>query len=127
MSKAQIVSIVDDDASVREATKDLVSSLGLEVFAFESAEEFLGSPLVDDTSCLITDVQMPGMKGYELQRHLAAAGRQMPVIFMTAFPEKIRHRPDCAGALAFLEKPFDAATLIDLLRDVMARSTPTRR
>lgn len=113
----QIVSIIDDDPCVRDATKDLVSSLGVDVFAFESAEEFLRSPQLVSTACVITDVQMPGMTGYELQLKLRADGRSIPMIFITAFPENtLRQRIQEAGALAFLEKPFDGKALIELLR-----------
>ncbi len=125
MSRPHLISIIDDEASVRDATKDLVSSLGVDVFAFESAEEFLRSPQLEQTSCLITDVQMPGMSGHELQLHLVATGHRIPTIFITAFPEKIiRKRIQCAGAIGFLEKPFEAATLVDLLRTVMADDEP---
>ncbi|MGZ5853485.1 MAG: response regulator transcription factor [Xanthobacteraceae bacterium] len=126
MSKVQMVSIIDDDACVRDATKDLVSSLDVEVFAFESAEEFLRSPQLEQTSCLITDLHMPGMTGHELQLHLTASGRHIPIIFMTAFPEKtIRQRILNAGAMAFLEKPFDGTTLVNLLRSALDRDCPS--
>jgi FixJ family two-component response regulator len=115
-----IVSIVDDDPCVREATQDLVSSLDVDVFAFESAEAFLQSPQFARTSCLITDVQMPGMSGHELQLKLRADGRRFPIIFMTAFPEiSLRQRILDAGAMGFLEKPFDGTVLLDLIRDAL--------
>jgi FixJ family two-component response regulator len=116
-----LISIVDDDASVRCAIEDLACSLGFAARAFESAQDFLRSPHIGDTSCLITDVQMPGMNGLELQRELLAQGRRMPIIFITAFPEKtIQARAEAAGAVAFLEKPFDGCSLASLICDVMA-------
>jgi FixJ family two-component response regulator len=121
VSKAQIVSIVDDDASVRAAMESLVRSLGFVAFAFESAEDFLRSPRVDDSACLITDVQMPGMSGLDLQDRLIAQGSRIPIIFITAFPEQtIRNRAQARGALAFLEKPFSGTTMIGLLRQTLA-------
>jgi FixJ family two-component response regulator len=121
VSKSQIVSIVDDDASIRAAMQSLIKSLGLVVFVFESAEDFLRSPRVDDSSCLITDVQMPGMSGLDLQDRLIAQGSRIPIIFITAFPEQtIRSRVQAGGALAFLEKPFAGRTVIELVRQALA-------
>ena len=117
VSTSQIVSIVDDDASVRAAMQSLLRSLGFVAFVFESAEDFLRSPRVDDSSCLITDVQMPGMSGLDLQDRLIAQGNHIPTIFITGFPEQdIRRRAQAAGAIAFLEKPFDGGMMIELLR-----------
>jgi FixJ family two-component response regulator len=111
-----VVSIVDDDASVRIATHRLVRSLGFAAHAFASVDEFLRSPLMESTSCIIADVQMPGMSGPELQDLLRAQGRRLPIIFITAFPEEsIRARAIAAGAICFLTKPFDGATLIKSL------------
>jgi FixJ family two-component response regulator len=110
------ISIVDDDESMRCAVKSLVTSLGFDVCTFASAEEFLKSPRVDDTDCLITDLQMPGLSGIELQKSLLAQDRQIPIIFMTAFPEeRMRTRAMDAGALGFLNKPFESQTLIKLI------------
>ena len=121
MSKVQIVSIIDDDASVRIAMEGLVRSAGLVAFMFESAEDFLRSPRVDDSACLITDVQMPGMSGLDLQDRLIAQGSRIPIIFITAYPEQdIRRRAQAAGAIAFLEKPFDGGSMIKLLRAALA-------
>ena len=88
MRSATLISIVDDDESMREATKGLVRSLGYQAATFSSAEEFLQSDSVDSTSCLIADVQMPGLSGIDLQRRLIARGSRMPTIFITAFPEE---------------------------------------
>ena len=122
VSKAQIVSIVDDDASVRVALESLVKSLGYVAFAFESAEDFLRSPRVDDSACLISDVQMPGMSGLDLQDRLMARGSRIPIIFITALPEQttIRSRAEAGGAVACLEKPFTCRTMIDLVRQALA-------
>jgi len=111
-----IISIIDDDESVRTSLRSLVRSLGLDVCTFASAEEFLNSSHQDDTSCLITDLQMPGLSGIELQRLLLARGRQIPIIFVTAFPEdRIEARAMGWGALGFLSKPFETQTLIELI------------
>jgi FixJ family two-component response regulator len=111
-----MISIVDDDESVRETTRGLVRSLGFNADAFASAEEFLQSDRINDTTCLIADVQMEGMSGVELQSLLLAQGRHMPIIFMTAFPEEwIRVRVLNAGAIGFLSKPFNEECLINCL------------
>jgi FixJ family two-component response regulator len=105
---------------MRCAMKSLVASLGLDAYTFASAEEFLQSPHLDDTSCLITDLQMPGMNGVELQKLLLAQGRRIPIILVTAFPEeRMRTRAIEAGALGFLSKPFETQTLIDLIDKVI--------
>ena len=111
-----LISIVDDDESIRESTKGFVRSLGYEAAAFASAEEFLQSDSVGSTSCLITDVQMPGLSGIDLQRGLIAQGVQMPTIFITAFPEEeARARAMNAGALGYLSKPFSEDSLLRCL------------
>ena len=121
MSKGRIVSIIDDDDSIRSAIDDLVCSLGFVAHTFESAEDFLKSPDRETTSCIICDLQMPGMSGQDLQGRLIAEGRRMPIIFITAFPEaRIRECVMARGALAFLEKPFDCGKLVSLIRDAMA-------
>jgi FixJ family two-component response regulator len=113
VSKLQVISVVDDDASVRAATDNLLRSLGYAVCTFVSAEEFLRSAQLNDTSCVIADVQMPGMSGVDLQARLLTQGYRVPFIFITAFPEKtIRARALKAGAICFLTKPFDRQTLI---------------
>jgi FixJ family two-component response regulator len=111
-----MIAIVDDDRSVREAAKTLIRSLGYATATFASAEEFLESGRVHDTACLITDVQMPGMSGVDLQDHLAASGHPTPVIFVTAYPEEsVRARALNAGAFGFLGKPFTEESLIECL------------
>ncbi len=102
-------------------------SLGYTAVAFASAEEFLQSDRARDTSCLITDVQMPGMSGVDLQDRLIADDRHTPIIFMTAFPtEKLRARVLEGGALGFLNKPFDEEQLIACLRSALAKDRATR-
>jgi FixJ family two-component response regulator len=111
-----MISIVDDDESVRDATEGLLRSLGYGASVFASAEDFLQSGRVDDTSCLITDVRMPGMSGVELHSLLIAQGNRTPVIFMTANPEQaIRSVVMRAGAVGVLSKPFKEQNLIDCL------------
>jgi FixJ family two-component response regulator len=111
-----MISIVDDDEAVREATKGLVRSLGYHVSTFSSADEFLKSERVHDTSCLITDLQMPGLSGIELQDRLIAAGHRMPIIFITAYPDElVRERAMKAGAVGFMSKPYSDDHLIGCL------------
>ena len=125
MSNAVMISIVDDDVSVREATKALIRSLGYTTSTFASAEEYLQSGSVRETSCLITDLQMPGMNGVELQNRLMTDGYRTPVIFVTAFPkEKLRTRALEAGAFGFLSKPFDAEQLIECLDRALQKEGP---
>jgi FixJ family two-component response regulator len=115
-----MISIIDDDPSVREATDELMRSLGYRAATFASAEDFLQSDRMNDTSCVITDVQMPGLSGIELQRTLIAQGNNTPMIFVTAFPEeRIRKRALEAGAIGFLSKPFDEERLIEYLQTAL--------
>jgi FixJ family two-component response regulator len=114
--EAPIIAIVDDDPSVRTATASLVRSLGLAARTFASATEFLQSPDVDATACVIADVAMPGMSGIEMQDLLIRQGSCPPIIFMTAFPEeRAREKALNAGAVDFLGKPFDARKMIECL------------
>jgi FixJ family two-component response regulator len=117
VSKIPMISIIDDDDSMRRATSRLIKSLGLNADTFASAEEFLRSDRVHDTSCLITDMQMPGLSGAELQSLLIAQGFTTPMIFVTAFPEEnTRARVLNAGAVGFLSKPFNEESLINCLK-----------
>ncbi|HEY1980764.1 MAG TPA: response regulator [Xanthobacteraceae bacterium] len=122
-----MISIIDDDASVREATARLVRSLGHRAAVFSSAEEFLQSDRVRDSACLITDLQLSGMSGAGLQDRLIADGYQTPIIFMTAyFDEKIRARVMRAGAFGFLRKPFADDSLIESLDKALENSSTGR-
>jgi Response regulator len=112
-----LISVIDDDESVRRTTTRLIESFGFRAAAFESPEDFLGSGYLNDTSCLIVDVQMPGMNGLQLQSQLAAAGCNIPIIFITAFDDKeSRRRAMQAGAVAFLGKPFNDEQLLESIR-----------
>lgn len=123
MQKVPVVSIIDDDESVRTATQCLVRSLGLKTRTFASAEEFLLSPYVTETSCVIADVQMAKMSGLELQSRLRACGNDLPMIFITAFPdERLKVRALEDGAVGFLSKPFDGQVLIDCLSKALTAS-----
>ena len=117
MSTVSVISVVDDDASVRAATSKFLKSHGCTVEAFSSAEHFLESGRLNDTSCVIADLQMPGMSGLELLTMIRAQGYGVPFIFITAFPdENTRARALQSGAICFLSKPFAGSTLIDCLR-----------
>ena len=116
MSTLSVISVIDDDASVRAATNNLLRSHGYTVHTFASAEEFLRLAHLNDTSCVIADVQMPVMSGVELLTTMRAQGYRVPFIFITAFPDdSIRARALNAGAICFLAKPFAGPTLIDCL------------
>ena len=122
LSKTPIISIVDDDESLRVAAGDLVASLGFVALTFASAEAFLQSGDVARTSCLVTDIQLPGMSGLDLQDRLRAEGHRVPIIFITAFPEpKLKRRAEAAGAAAFLVKPFDGRELIARIEEALSR------
>jgi FixJ family two-component response regulator len=112
VTSVPLISIVDDDDSVRVATGGLVETFGYDVETFESGEAFLGSRSLEKTRCLIADVQMRGMSGPQLQEHLIDSGIKIPVIFITAFPHSsTRDRVMKRGAIGYLTKPFDRATL----------------
>ena len=122
MAHAELVSIVDDDPLAREGIKELVESLGYKALAFVSAHDFLRSGAVAVTSCLITDLQMPGLNGLELQDRLQTLGYRTPVILITAYPdEKHRCRAMRAGAIGFLSKPFEEQALLECLTIAMKR------
>lgn len=113
---APTISIIDDDAWAREGIKDLIASLGFRTLTFASAEEFLESGCVEVTSCIISDLQMPGMSGLDLQQHIADRQPKPSVILVTAYPDdKIRARALAAGAHGFLTKPFDEIRLMQCL------------
>jgi FixJ family two-component response regulator len=116
LSSNPLVSIVDDDASVRAGMSSLIRSLGYRVAVFASAEAFLASPHLHDTRCLVVDIQMPGMSGLDLQDELKARRCGIPVIFITAFPDdRIRRRAETGGAVGFFGKPVDDQMIIRCL------------
>jgi len=122
VSEIPVISIIDDDVSVRAATCNLVRSLGYVVHPFASPMEFLGSDDLRETSCVIADVKMPAMTGVELQAHLRERGHCVPFIFITAFPVEItRARAMKAGAICFLTKPFDGEALARCLECALAK------
>jgi FixJ family two-component response regulator len=117
-----LISIVDDDDNVRMATGGLVETFGYDVETFESGEAFLGSQSLEKTKCLIADVQMRGMSGLQLQENLLKNGINIPVIFVTAFPVgSVRDQAMKQGAIAYLTKPFDRATLKSRLQWALGR------
>ena len=116
MGKRSLVSVVDDDESVRESLPDLLRELGFSAEAFSSAEAFLASDFVSETSCLLLDVAMPGMSGPELQQELIRRQRDIPIVFITANGDKtVRPRLLAQGAVECLFKPFSEAALHDAL------------
>ena len=116
MSKVPLISIVDDDALVGDGISELVESLGHRAVTFRSAELYLASNVIAETTCLITDMQMPGLNGLELLEALQSLGHQMPVIMITGYPnEKDRTRALKNGAVCYLTKPFDNERLIECL------------
>ena len=121
VSHTPVIAIVDDDQSFRHATISFIRSLGYSTAAFPSADAFINSEVVENTDCLITDVQMPGMSGIELQNYLIAQGHRVPIIFVTAFPEmEARDNALRAGAVGFLGKPFGDENLISCLNKALA-------
>jgi FixJ family two-component response regulator len=112
LARIPVVSIVDDDPSVRTALDSLVRSLDFVACVFTSGREFLESPRLHDTDCVIADIQMPGMSGLELQQLLHARSFDIPMIFVTAFADrKVREQALAAGAVGFFDKPFDGARI----------------
>jgi FixJ family two-component response regulator len=108
MPKRTLISIVEDDQPFRESMRKLMTALGYTVEAFPSAANFLASPLLAETACLVTDVHMPGMTGVELYRHLVHAGHAIPTILITAYPnEVVRERALKEGVVCYLSKPVD--------------------
>jgi FixJ family two-component response regulator len=122
-SKAQVISIVDDDTSVREALKDCVESAGYEGEAFASAEDFWASAHRHSTACLILDVRLPGMDGFDLYRQLLAVKSGIPVIFITAHgDESMRTRALKDGAVDFLQKPVSREALLNAVHSALGAS-----
>jgi FixJ family two-component response regulator len=120
VSSIPIISIVDDDESLREALESLFKSVGYKTEVFASAEDFLRSDYHHETKCLILDIRMPGMSGLELQRRLVAAGSRIPIIFITAHAdEEARAQAVSAGAVACLRKPFSEDALLSAVQSAL--------
>jgi len=118
-----LVSVVEDDESVRESLPDLLRELGFAVQAFSSAEEFLASKFIAQTRCLILDIAMPGMSGLDLQRELKFRGREIPIVFITAHADLgVRQHVLAQGAVECLFKPFSDTALIKALNSAMGTS-----
>ena len=118
-----VISIVDDDISVRRSTRRLLRSSGFRAEAFASAEEFLDSNSAGETACLILDLRMPGMNGLELQRRLAENGNRLPIIFLSAHASEEDERSALrAGAVQFLRKPISKEALLSAIREALKHS-----
>ena len=125
MPKASLVSVVEDDQYFRESMRRLMRSLGYNVEAFSSAADFLASPRLIETTCLIADVHMPAMTGVELYRHLIEAGYTIPTILVTAYPDDVdRARALNDGVVCYLRKPVDEQHLIRCLRAALESGEP---
>ena len=121
-SGSPLVSIVDDDPSVRNSARRLLRSSGLQAEAFASGDDFLQSEVIAKTDCLLLDVYMPGMDGLELQRRLGEMGHRIPIVFLSAkASEEEERRAMQAGAAAFLHKPARTESLLDAIREAIAR------
>jgi FixJ family two-component response regulator len=120
MATRWLVSVVDDDESVRESLPDLLREFGFRVEAFASAEDFLASEMLEQTHCLLLDISMPGMGGPALQEELARRQQGIPIVFITAqVDESLRARLLQAGAVACLYKPFSEAALLDAVTSAL--------
>jgi FixJ family two-component response regulator len=127
MVMSKLVSVVDDDESVRESLPDLLRSFGLAAQPFASAEEFLASESLDHTGCLVLDVGMPGMSGLELQQELARQEHSIPIVFITAQSvERVRPLVLERGAVACLFKPFSETAILDAVIAALKREWPLR-
>jgi len=123
MSENPLIAVVDDDASMRGALRNLLRSVGFRAAAFASAEEFLQASQIQDTACAIVDVRMPGMSGLELQQHLATIQYPIPLIFITAHGDaEARARALRAGAVDFLYKPFSEEVLLRAIQSALQAS-----
>jgi FixJ family two-component response regulator len=117
-----LIAIVDDDDSVREATKGLMRSMGLAAEAFACGEDFLRSPHLCRTACLVADVNMPGMSGLDLHRSLSARNKSIPTILITAYPnDSVRARALSAGVIGYLAKPFSEDDLLGCIRSALGQ------
>ena len=124
---AEMVFVIDDDESIREALKSLISSVGLQVATFASAREFLQSRTPDVPGCLVLDVRLPGLSGLDLQRELARANIATPIIFITGHADiPMTVRAMKAGAVEFLSKPFRDQDLLDAIHQALERDRMSR-
>ena len=122
-SSRKLISIVDDDQSIREAMESLIRSVGFRTQVFASAEDFLKWKERESTACLILDVRLPGISGLELQRLLTSVRSRIPVIFITAHGDaQTRERAIAAGAVEFLQKPFSEEALLEAVRAAIPKS-----
>jgi FixJ family two-component response regulator len=122
MARAPLISIVDDDDSLRRSLGNLLRSLGFRVQEFASAQAFIGAQNARETACLILDVRMPGMTGLDLQRHIAASGWRVPIVFITSHADDdARTRALADGAVAFLSKPFREKEILDAINAALSR------
>jgi len=125
MNQTALISVVDDDESVRDSTRTLLRSVGYRVTTFESGELFLESGSLANTACLIVDIRMPGMDGLELQRRLNASKAHVPVIFVTAHDDRTaRNSALDAGASNFFLKPFAASDLLGAIQTALDEPRP---
>ena len=125
MPKSKLISIVEDDEPFRESMRKLMTALGYTVEVFASAKDFLASPLVTGTACLVSDVQMPGMNGVELHKQLIKAGHPIPTILVTAYPDEMtRKRVLRDGVVCYLAKPVDDEHLERCLRSALDTCKP---
>ena len=125
MAQSRLISIVEDDEPFRESMRKLMTVLGYTVEVFPSARDFLASPLLAATACLVSDVQMPGMSGVELHKHLIKAGHVIPTILVTAYPDEVtRNRALMDGVVCYLAKPVDDDHLERCLRSALDSGKP---
>jgi FixJ family two-component response regulator len=127
LSELSLISIVDDDRSFGDSLRRLLRALDYSVAVFPSGEQFLTSPQLADTACLVADIHMPDMSGVELYEHLIERGQAIPTILITAFPDdRLKERMLNRGVECYLHKPLEQAALIDCLRHAVARGRTSR-
>ena len=123
MAERPLVAIVDDDKSIRSATRDLLKAAGFSTATFEDAETFLGWASRASAACLVADMRMPGMSGLELYQALVASGERIPTVIITAHPEELTlSRARQAGITCYLSKPFAPDDLVECVREALAKS-----
>jgi FixJ family two-component response regulator len=128
VAETPVISVIDDDQTLRESIVDLVRAMGFEAQGFERAEDFLHSGGIARTACLITDMRMPGMSGLELHERLVRDGEAVPTIVITAFPKNDdRARAERSGVVCYLAKPFDHNQLADCIASALERRAASRR